>query len=206
MVVQTKMKITINNVTISMVQGDITKQTTDAIVNAANSTLMGGGGVDGAIHRAGGPKILEECKKIIAQIGKLPPGQAVITNAGNLNAKYVTHTVGPVWYGGSKDKPGLLAGAYRESLKLAEEMDLKSISFPSISTGAYRYPLDQAAKIAIETVVKFTKEEARSVNEIVFVLFDERTYAAYKQVLHSQNTRNGIKNVIRLITTTRRII
>jgi len=177
------MKASINNISISLIQGDITHQATDAIVNAANSTLVGGGGVDGAIHRAGGPTILQQCKEIIAKIGKLPPGKAVATSAGNLKAKYVIHTVGPVWYGGSKDKPGLLASAYRESLKLAEELGVRSISFPSISTGAYRYPLDQAAKIAIEAVVEFARHEARSVNEIVFVLFDQRTCSAYEEAL-----------------------
>jgi len=166
-------------------QGDITHRTTDAIVNAANSTLMGGGGVDGAIHKAGGPEILAQCKRIIAKIGRLPPGQAVVTSAGNLKSKYVIHTVGPVWYGGSKDKPGLLASAYRESLKRAEELGVKSISFPSISTGAYRYPLDQAAWIAIETVVEFARDEAKSIKEIVFVLFDGRTYEAYENALYN---------------------
>jgi len=179
------MNIKINEVIISLMQGDITHRTTDAIVNAANSTLMGGGGVDGAIHKAGGPEILAQCKRIIAKIGRLPPGQAVVTSAGNLKSKYVIHTVGPVWYGGSKDKPGLLASAYRESLKRAEELGVKSISFPSISTGAYRYPLDQAAWIAIETVVEFARDEAKSIKEIVFVLFDGRTYEAYENALYN---------------------
>jgi len=183
------MNTKINNVTISLIQGDITRQTTDAIVNAANSSLMGGGGVDGAIHRAGGPTIIKECKEIIAEIGRLPPGKAAATSAGNLKSKYVIHTVGPVWHGVSKYKPELLASAYHESLKLAEELDIRSISFPSISTGAYRYPLDQAARIAIKTVVEFANNEAESVNQIVFVLFDDRTYGAYENALD-----NLIKN------------
>jgi len=122
----------INKTRLSLIQGDITSQETDAIVNAASSSLMGGGGVDGAIHRAGGPAILEDCKKIVAQRGHLPAGQAVITTGGNLEARYVIHTVGPVWHGGKKGEPETLARAYRESLKIAVENSLKSLSFPSI--------------------------------------------------------------------------
>ena len=127
-------EITVNQTMLILIQGDITRQTTDAIVNAANSSLMGGGGVDGAIHRAGGPSILEECRQIVARQGRLPAGQAVITTGGNLPTRYVIHTVGPVWHGGSRGEAELLAGAYRESLKLAETHQLTSISFPSIST------------------------------------------------------------------------
>ena len=177
------MSLTVRQTTISLIQGDITKQTTDAIVNAANSSLMGGGGVDGAIHRAGGPAILEECKKIVAKQGRLPTGDAVLTTGGNLPAKYVIHTVGPIWSGGNKVEAKLLASAYTESLRLAEKYNLKSISFPSISTGAYRYPLTDAARIAVESVVKFAKEEAKSIKEIVFVLFDAGTYAHYENAL-----------------------
>jgi len=183
------MNIAINQITISLIQGDITKQTTDAIVNAANSSLMGGGGVDGAIHRAGGSAILEECKQIVSKQGRLSPGKAVITTGGNLPAKYVIHTVGPIWSGGNNDEPELLASAYHESLKLAEKQQLESISFPSISTGAYRYPLADAAKIAVETVVRFAKQEARSLKEIVFVLFDIRTYEVYKKTLKELTER-----------------
>src|SRR5512139_3843016 len=122
----------INQAKLSIIQGDITRQATNAIVNAANSSLMGGGGVDGAIHRAGGPAILEECKKIVAKQGRLPTGQAVITTAGNLKARYVIHTVGPVWFSGYRGERELLASAYRESLNLAAENGLRSISFPSI--------------------------------------------------------------------------
>jgi O-acetyl-ADP-ribose deacetylase (regulator of RNase III) len=151
------MEVTVNKTKISMVQGDITRQATDAIVNAANSSLMGGGGVDGAIHRAGGPAILEECKKIVARQGRLPTGKAVITTGGNLKAQYVIHTVGPIWHGGSNNEAELLQSAYYECLKLATETKLTSISFPSISTGAYGYPVDEAAKIAVSTVVSFVK-------------------------------------------------
>jgi O-acetyl-ADP-ribose deacetylase (regulator of RNase III) len=177
------MEIIVNQTQLTLVQGDITKQTTDAIVNAANSSLMGGGGVDGAIHRAGGPTILEECKQIVAKQGRLPPGKAVITTGGNLPAKYVIHTVGPIWNGGKSNEAQILASAYRESLKIAEAKKLTSISFPSISTGAYRYPLDQAANVALGTVMSFLKEEAVSLKEVRFVLFDSRTYEAYRKTL-----------------------
>lgn len=173
---------TINRSRLVIIQGDITRQATDAIVNAANSSLMGGGGVDGAIHRAGGPSILEECRKIVARQGRLPAGQAVITTAGNMPARYVIHTVGPIWRGGTSGEAGLLAGAYRESLKLAAENDLTTISFPSISTGAYSYPLDEAACIALETVAGFLREDT-PIEEAVFVLFDSRTFEAYATAL-----------------------
>jgi O-acetyl-ADP-ribose deacetylase (regulator of RNase III) len=172
----------VNQAKLSITQGDITRQTTDAIVNAANSGLMGGGGVDGAIHRAGGPAILEECKKIVSRQGRLPTGQAVITTAGNMKARYVIHTVGPIWQGGDQGESGLLASAYRESLKLAAENNLTSISFPSISTGAYGYPVDKAARIAIKEVISFLKQTT-SIKEVVFVLFDARTLEAYADAL-----------------------
>lgn len=174
----------IQDTEISLIQGDITRQETEAIVNAANSSLMGGGGVDGAIHRAGGPAILEECKRIRAQRGPLPPGQAVITTGGNLKARHVIHTVGPIWQGGQKDEAAVLASAYQESLKLARAKDLKTISFPSISTGAYGYPLEEAARIAIEAVVNFLKENSGAFKKVCFVLFDGKTYAAYEQALN----------------------
>ncbi|MFC1985246.1 O-acetyl-ADP-ribose deacetylase, partial [Chloroflexota bacterium] len=164
-------------------QGDITRQGTDAIVNAANSGLMGGGGVDGAIHRAGGPAILEECNQIVGRQGRLPKGQAVITTGGNLKARHVIHTVGPIWQGGNKREPELLASAYLESLKVAAENNLSSISFPSISTGAYGYPVAEAAKVAIRTVASFLKEQATSTKEVVFVLFDATTFESYLSVL-----------------------
>ncbi len=183
------MEAKVNKTKVSMIQGDITKQATDAIVNAANSSLMGGGGVDGAIHRAGGPAILEECKKIVAQQGRLPTGQAVITTGGNLKARFVVHTVGPVWHGGSGNEAELLRSAYRECLKLASDNKLDSIAFPSISTGAYGYPVDQAAKIAVGTVISFLKEQATSLKEVVFVLFDSRTYQGYCSALQSHLNR-----------------
>jgi O-acetyl-ADP-ribose deacetylase (regulator of RNase III) len=176
-------EVTINKTKVSMIQGDITKQVTDAIVNAANPSLMGGGGVDGAIHRAGGPAILEECKKIVARQGILPTGKAVITTGGNLKARYVIHTVGPIWHGGSRNEAELLRSAYYECLKLATENKLTSISFPSISTGAYGYPVNEAAKIAVSTVVSFLKEQATSLKDAVFVLFDSRTYQSYRSAL-----------------------
>ncbi len=173
---------TINQSRLSIIQGDITRQETDAIVNAANSGLMGGGGVDGAIHRAGGPAILEECRRIVDRQGRLPPGQAVITTAGNMKARHVIHTVGPIWGGGTRGEPGTLASAYRESLKLAADNNLTSVSFPSISTGAYGYPVGKAARTALKTVIEFLKGET-SVREVVFVLYDARTYEAYAEAL-----------------------
>jgi len=176
-------EVIINQARLSIIQGDITKQATDAIVNAANPGLMGGGGVDGAIHRAGGPAILEECKQIVASQGRLPTGKAVITTGGNLRAKHVIHTVGPIWQGGNKGEAALLESAYRESLKLAAEHSLSSVSFPSISTGAYGYPVAEAARVAIKAVVSFLREQVTSVKEVVLVLFDFRTYEAYSSAL-----------------------
>jgi len=173
---------TVNQAEFSLLQGDITLQATDAIVNAANSGLMGGGGVDGAIHHAGGPAILEECKQIVARQGRLPTGQAVITTAGNMKAKHVIHTVGPVWHGGDRGEPGLLASAYRESLKLAAANNLSSVSFPSISTGVYGYPVDLAAVIALREVISFLSQTT-PIKEVVFVLYDSRTFAAYAAAL-----------------------
>ena len=180
----------VNQSKVSIIQGDITRQSTDAIVNAANSSLMGGGGVDGAIHRAGGPAILEECIKIVDKQGRLPAGQSVITTAGNMPSKHVIHTVGPIWHGGSQNEPDLLASAYRESLKLATANNLTSVSFPSISTGAYGYPLDKAAPIALKEAVDFLQQPS-SIKEVVFVLFDARTYEAYKGALEKVKTAKG---------------
>jgi O-acetyl-ADP-ribose deacetylase (regulator of RNase III) len=178
-------RITVGQAHLGIIQGDITHQATDAIVNAANSGLMGGGGVDGAIHRAGGSTILEECKRIVAKQGRLPAGQAVITTGGKLKAKYVIHTVGPVWHGGNNKEAALLESAYRQSLKLAAEHKLTSLSFPSISTGAYGYPLAEAAQIALRTSASFLKETKTSLKEVVFVLFDSRTYQAYAAALEA---------------------
>jgi O-acetyl-ADP-ribose deacetylase (regulator of RNase III) len=179
-------KYTVNQAELSIIQGDITRQATDAIVNAANSGLMGGGGVDGAIHRAGGPAILEECKQIVARQGRLPTGRAVITTGGKLPARYVIHTVGPVWQGGGRGEAELLASAYRESLKLAAANDLASVSFPSISTGAYGYPVAGAAHVALKTVIASLSKPS-SVKEVVFVLFDARTRDVYADALKEIN-------------------
>ena len=176
-------EVSINHTRLSIIQGDITKQGTDAIVNAANSSLMGGGGVDGAIHRAGGPAILEECKQIVAKQGRLPTGKAVITTGGNLKARFIIHTVGPIWHGGNKGEPELLASAYRESLKVAAENNLSTVSFPSISTGAYGYPVTKAARVAINTAVSSLREGVTSIKEVVFVLFDSATFQSYASVL-----------------------
>ena len=176
------MELVVNKTRLALVQGDITQQATDAIVNAANSGLMGGGGVDGAIHRAGGPAILEECRKIRDRLGRLPAGQAVITTGGRLEAKYVIHTVGPVWHGGASGEAELLAGAYRESLRLATDKGLKGISFPAISTGAYGYPLEPAARVALQTVIDFLSQN-KSLEEVVLVLYDSATYQIYAETL-----------------------
>lgn len=162
--------------TIRLVQGDITRETVDAIVNAANSSLLGGGGVDGAIHRRGGPAILDECRKLRAsQYGKgLRTGQAVATTAGELDARWVIHTVGPV-FSAQEDRSDLLASCYRESLRVADELGARTVAFPAISTGVYRYPLEDAARIAVDTV----REAETDVEEVRFVLFDERAYEAF---------------------------
>lgn len=160
--------------------GDITEAETDAIVNAANSSLMGGGGVDGAIHRKGGPQILEECKRIRATEWPdgLPTGKAVITTGGNLKAKYVIHTVGPVWRGGNRGEPELLAQAYQNSLRLAVSKGLKTIAFPSISTGAYGYPVEETSLLALKAVKEFLEKEDK-LTEVMFVLFSENALEAY---------------------------
>ncbi|MEV6837131.1 O-acetyl-ADP-ribose deacetylase [Streptomyces sp. NPDC051133] len=162
--------------TITLVRGDITRQSVDAIVNAANSSLLGGGGVDGAIHRRGGPAILEECRGLRAShYGKgLPTGRAVATTAGDLDARWVIHTVGPV-YSATEDRSGLLASCYRESLKVADELGARTVAFPAVSTGVYRWPMQDAARIAVETV----RQTPTAVAEVRFVLFDDRAYDAF---------------------------
>lgn len=164
--------------TITFLKGDITQENVDAIVNAANSSLMGGGGVDGAIHRAGGKQILAECRLIVAKTGSLPTGGAVITSGGKLPAKHVIHAVGPIFRGGNRGEPALLESAYRESLARAQETGLKVVSFPSISTGIYGYPVVQAAPIAIATVWKHLGALGDDA-EGRFVLFDVETYREY---------------------------
>ncbi|MCX9009591.1 MAG: O-acetyl-ADP-ribose deacetylase [Candidatus Methanoperedens sp.] len=176
----------IGNTRITLVSGDITEQDTDAIINAANPSLMGGGGVDGAIHRKGGPDILKECKLIRQTSWKegLPTGEAVATAAGRLKAKKVIHTVGPVWSGGDKGEPELLARAYRSCLALALKMGLKTVSFPSISTGVYGYPVERASIIAVRIVLDFLKENT-GIEEVRFVLHSPRDLQTYKKALET---------------------
>ena len=171
-------KVTINKSVLELIEGNITEQETDAVVNAANSSLLGGGGVDGAIHRAGGPKILEECRKL----GGCPTGEARITTGGNLTAKYVIHTVGPVYSGGKQREAELLANAYKNSLSLASQYKLKSVAFPSISTGAYGYPVNEAAIIALKTVMNYLKTYT-DIELVRFVLFGSKAYQAYDKAL-----------------------
>lgn len=172
---------TIDGSFLSLVVGDITTQTVDAIVNAANSQLIGGGGVDGAIRRAGGPAVEQECAAIRVRQGGCPTGSAVITGAGRLQARYVIHAVGPIWYGGTQDEAELLASAYRSSLTLAAESGARTVAFPSISTGVYGYPVDQAARVALRTVV--TALAATPFDEVRFVLFSPADFEAYAAAL-----------------------
>jgi O-acetyl-ADP-ribose deacetylase len=166
--------------------GDITREHTDAIVNAANSSLLGGGGVDGAIHRAGGPAILEACQQIVARIGRLPAGQAVATPAGRLSAKYVIHTVGPFWSGGTRGEAETLASCHRESIRIADELLLTSIAFPAISTGAYGYPPDQASRIAVGSAAEALTNTTH-VREVRFVLFDAEIFEHYAEAAKALN-------------------
>ena len=170
------------NTKIGIIEGDITKVKTDAIVNAANNTLLGGGGVDGAIHRAGGPDILEQCKKI----GGCPTGEARITTAGNMPSKYVIHTVGPIYKDGTKGEDKLLYNAYYNSLKLAKEYKLKTIAFPSISTGVYNYPKKEASEIALKATMDFIDREG-DIEEVYYVLFSSKDYNLYKELLEKSS-------------------
>lgn len=172
------MKITVNQTVIELDCGDITEETTDAVVNAANSRLAGGAGVDGAIHRAGGPAIMAECRKI----GGCPTGEAVITTGGNLKSRWVIHAVGPVYRGGGRGEAGLLASAYQNSLNLACKKGLASLSFPAISCGAYGYPLGEAASLALSTCVTFAQSHPE-LRLIRHVLFDRQTYDIFAQEL-----------------------
>ena len=172
----------INKSELELIQGDITGQDTDAIVNAANNSLLGGGGVDGAIHRAGGISILEECKKLEG----CPTGEARVTTAGNMRSSYVIHTVGPVWQDGTQNEPGLLKDCYRHSMEIAEEHELSSISFPSISTGVYRFPIKHASEIALNTVADYLKGST-CIRKTVFVLFSEKVLNIFEHTLENMN-------------------
>lgn len=174
------MKIQVYNSTIQLIQGDITKQSVDVIVNAANSALAGGGGVDGAIHDAAGPSIMEETKQKYPD--GCPTGEAVITSAGNLSAKFIIHTVGPVWGGGVRGEADLLKNAYANSLKLAVEHHCESVAFPAISTGVYGYPIDLAAKQSLRSIADFLRESESSL-QVSFILFDSGSFGAYSNAL-----------------------
>lgn len=173
-----------NKTKLKVIKGDITKVTVDAIVNAANTSLLGGGGVDGAIHRAGGSAVLEDCRKIIAKQGGCKVGQAVITTGGNLPSKFVIHTVGPVWNGGLKNEEEKLANCYRNSLQVALDHNCRTIAFPNISTGIYKFPKEKAAKIAIDTVLEFISSTDK-IEKITFVCFDEDNYNYLQHYLDS---------------------
>lgn len=171
-----------NKERISVILGDITKIAADAIVNAANSSLLGGGGVDGEIHRAGGPSILEACRKFVAKRGSFATGEAVITTGGNLPAKYVIHTVGPVWNGGTNEEPEKLASCYQNSLMLAVVYGCKTIAFPNISTGVYGYPKEKAAIIALDEVTKYLSNN-KTIEQVIFVCFDEESKRIFDRIL-----------------------
>ena len=175
----------ISGVTLRLVQGDITNEAVDAIVNAANSSLMGGGGVDGAIHRRGGPAILEDCKIIRRDQYPqgLPTGQAVVTTGGALPARHVIHTVGPVWHGGDRDERTLLADAYRNSMEQAYQHGLRTVAFPAISTGIFGFPIDLAAPIALGTVVEAARRHPGAFDEVRFILFSTDDFEVYRQAL-----------------------
>ncbi|MDR1993138.1 MAG: O-acetyl-ADP-ribose deacetylase [Nitrososphaerota archaeon] len=181
------MEFRIGNATLQLIKGDLTEQETDALVNAANATLLGGGGVDGAIHSKGGSKILEECKQIRAKEWPdgLPTGNAVITTGGNLRAKYVIHTVGPIWRGGFYDEAKLLRRAYWNSLKLSVAKGLQTVAFPSISTGAYGYPVGEASRVAVGAVVDFLSQENK-LERVIFVLFTKETLEIYLRAAHAE--------------------
>lgn len=175
----------INNTTIELIKGDITSITVDAIVNAANSSLLGGDGVDGVIHRKGGPQILEECKAIRQKQGKCKTGEAVYTSAGVLSAKYVIHTVGPIWNNGKNKEDELLSNCYSNSLILAENLNVRSIAFPNISTGVYHFPKKEASKIAFDSVKSFLETRNHHLEKIIFVCFDDENYQLYRAILNS---------------------
>jgi O-acetyl-ADP-ribose deacetylase (regulator of RNase III) len=174
-------EFTVGAARLILIEGDITKTPADAIVNAANSALEGGGGVDGAIHRAGGPSIMDELNKIRPKIGRCPAGDAVVTGAGKLPARYVIHAVGPVYRDGNQGEPEQLASCYRTALRLAREKGAKTLTFPAISTGVYGYPLAEAAEIALKTVVAGLQDAENQVEQVAFVLFGKPAYEAHRQ-------------------------
>ncbi len=183
------MEFAVNRAKLVLVEGDITKVSADAIVNAANSRLAGGGGVDGAIHRAGGPSIMEELDEMRPRIGRCAAGDAMVTGAGSLPAKYVIHAVGPVFRDGRHGEPEQLASCYRTSLRLAEEKGARSVSFPSISTGAYGYPMTEAAELALQAVVGHLKQPACRIETVTFVLFGKPAYQVHLEAARRQLER-----------------
>lgn len=181
---------------LTILQGDITKENVDVIVNAANTSLLGGGGVDGAIHRAAGSILLEECRLLRNRRSSCPPGDAVITRPGNLHAQWVVHAVGPVWNGGTKQESDLLRSVYRKSLELAEEKQVLSISFPAISTGIYRFPKEKACELAVTTVLQYFYEKPEStIQEVRFVLFDFEAYKLYQDYLNRIESVFPVKEI-----------
>lgn len=188
------MRLLLRNGKVIEIKGpaDITEQSTDAIVNAANSSLLGGGGVDGAIHAAGGPEILAECRQIVSKIGRLPAGQAVITTGGQLAARHVIHTVGPIYRNGGHGEAELLASCHRESVRVADENALTSLAFPAISTGAYGYPVSEAAPVAIRSTMD-ALTSAKHVAECRFVLFDVPTVRAFEHAAEKLSKTNSFK-------------
>ncbi len=170
---------------IELLKGDITKLEIEAIVNAANSSLIAGGGVDGAIHKAGGPRIHEDCMRIVHKMGGCPPGEAVITNAGDMPSKYVIHTVGPIWKNGRINEEDILARCYQNSLELAHDFNIQSVAFPNISTGAYSFPKELAATIAVRTVIE--NLEKCNMQKVVFISLDDENHEIYKKIMKDMN-------------------
>lgn len=179
------MEIRIGQTTLALKKGDITKEEVDAIVNAANSRLIGGGGVDGAIRSAAGPKVEDECARVRAEKGGCPTGKAVYTSAGNLRAKYIIHTVGPFYNGGKNNEAELLASAFKESMKVADSLNCSSVAFPAISTGIYQYPVDQAAEVSIQALFDYIKQGTR-ISRVNMVLFDDNAFSTFVEALEKK--------------------